>query len=54
MMMEYLFLVILNFASIGAIEVSAAIAFYCIILGFCPTHYTGSTHIHVNNYVKPP
>jgi hypothetical protein len=53
MMMEYLFLVILNFASIGAIEVSAAIAFYCVILGFSSTYYTGSTHIHVNNYVKP-
>jgi hypothetical protein len=54
MMMEYLFLVILNFASIGAIEISATITFYCIILGLCSTDYAGSAHIHVNNYAKPP
>jgi hypothetical protein len=49
MMMEYLFLMILYFALIRAIEVSAAIAFYCVILGFCSTNYTGSAHVHINN-----
>jgi hypothetical protein len=50
MMMKYLFLVILYLAPVRTIEVSAAKAFYCVILRFGSTDYARGTHIHINNY----
>jgi hypothetical protein len=49
MAMEKLFLVILHFAFIRTVVISAAITLYSVILRFRSANHATGTHIHINN-----
>jgi hypothetical protein len=49
MAMEKLLLVILHFAFIRTVVISAAITLYSVILRFRSANHATGTHIHINN-----